>query len=120
MIAKDAAGNVVGYVISVTNSEGYDGDITISLGINADGSVNSIAFTELHETPGMGMQCGDDAFKNQFNGRTVDEFVLLKAGGGTAPEEIDSVSGCSTTSGAVVKAVNAGLDFYRNVMKGGN
>jgi Na+-translocating ferredoxin:NAD+ oxidoreductase RnfG subunit len=29
------------------------------------------------------------------------------------------VSGASTTSGAVVNAVNAALDFYNNAVKGG-
>ncbi|MBR2263269.1 MAG: RnfABCDGE type electron transport complex subunit D [Firmicutes bacterium] len=119
VVGVDASGNVAGYVISVTNSDGYDGDITISLGLDPEGGINSIAFTELHETPGMGMLCDEPAFKDQFNGRKVDAFELLKKGGSTAETEIDSVSGASTTSGAVVNAVNAGLDFYRTVFAGG-
>ena len=119
LVAKDASGTVVGYVLSVTSSDGYDGDVTLSLGILPDGTVSSIAFTELNETPGMGMLCGEPAFKDQFSGRLVDAFVLLKKGGSQSETEIDSVSGASTTSGAVVNAVNAGLDFFRNVMTGG-
>lgn len=115
----DASGNVVGYVISVTSSDGYDGDVTLSVGISPDGTVNGIAFTTLNETPGMGMLCAESAFKNQFNGRNVTSFVLLKKGGATADNEIDSVSGASTTSGAVVNAVNAALDFFRNTVMGG-
>ena len=119
VVGKDAAGNIVGYVIGVTSSDGYEGNITLSLGLSADGVVNGIAFTELNETPGMGMRCGEPEFMDQFAGRNVTSFKLNKSGGSTAENEIDSVSGASTSSGAVVNAVNAGLDFYANVVKGG-
>jgi len=118
--ALDADGNVVGHALSVTTADGFDGNITLAVGINADGAVNGISFTELNETPGMGMRVDEDAFKGQFSGKAVSRFTLNKAGGSTADDEIDSVSGASTTSGAVVNAVNAALDFYANVVKGGN
>lgn len=117
--AIDADGNNVGYAISVTTADGFDGNITLAVGINADGAVNGISFTELNETPGMGMRVDEDAFKGQFSGKSVSKFTLNKAGGSTAEDEIDSVSGASTTSGAVVNAVNAVLDFYNNTVKGG-
>ena len=120
VIAKDDAGNIVGYVVSVTSHDGFDGDITLSLGISADGSTTGISFTELNETAGMGMRADEPEFKEQFDGRAVSRFTLNKAGGSTAEDEINSVSGASITSGAVVNAVNAGLDFCENVMKGGN
>lgn len=119
VIGKDASGNTVGYVISATSSDGYDGNITISVGISADGTVNGIAFTELHETPGMGMRCDEPEFKGQFSNKAVERFVLNKAGTGSTDEEIDTITGASTSSGAVVNAVNAALDFYASTMKGG-
>ena len=60
----------------------------------------------------MGMKCADAEFKDQFNGVNTDKFTLNKAGGSTADNEIDSVSGASTSSGEVVNAVNAAIDFY--------
>ena len=86
VIGKDASGNVAGYVVSATSSDGYDGTITISVGINAEGAVNGISFTELHETPGMGMRCDEPEFKAQFSNKAVDRFVLNKAGTGSTPE----------------------------------
>ena len=109
--ALDESGNVIGYVISATSGDGFDGNITLSVGISKDGTVNGISFTELNETAGMGMRCGEDEFKDQFAGVTVSQFTLNKAGGSTADDEIDSVSGASISSGAVVNAVNAALDF---------
>lgn len=115
---KDDAGSIIGHAISVTSGDGFDGNITLSVGIDSSGTVTGISFTELNETPGMGMRAGEPAFKDQFNGKAVTQFTLNKAGGSTADNEIDSVSGASTTSGAVVNAVNAALDFYYSVVKG--
>ena len=117
--AVDASGNPVGYAISVTTADGFDGNITLAVGIDTQGAVSGISFTQLNETPGMGMRVDEDAFKGQFAGRAVDRFTLNKAGGSTQESEIDSISGASTTSGAVVNAVNAALDFYNNTLKGG-
>lgn len=112
VVGTNDAGEVMGYVISATSGDAYDGTLTLSIGILADGTINGIAFTELNETAGMGMLCGEDAFKSQFAGVKEERLTLNKAGGSTADNEIDSVSGASTTSGAVVNAVNAALDFY--------
>ncbi len=117
-VGVDGSGSPVGYVISATSGDGYDGNVTMSVGIAPDGTVNGISFTELHETAGLGMLCGEDDFKGQFAGVQTEKFILNKAGGSAAPEEIDSVSGASTTSGAVVNAVNAALDFFAANVKG--
>ena len=102
----------MGYVVSVTNSDGFDGNITLALGLNAEGVMNGISFTELHETAGMGMRANDDEFRSQFEGRHLYPLRLTKSGEASAPEEIDAISGASVTSNAVINAVNAGLDFY--------
>jgi len=119
-VGKTADDEVAGYAVSVTSSDGFDGNITLAVGIQPDGTVNGISFTELHETPGMGMRVDEDAFKGQFSGKNVGAFTLNKAGGSTEDDQIDTVSGASTTSGAVVNAVNAALDFFRTNVKGGN
>lgn len=118
VIGKDASGNVAGYAVSVTTAEGNDGDITLCIGVDADGTVNGIAFTELNETPGMGMRCGEPAFMDQFAGKNVTAFKLLKGGGAVSDHEIDAISGATVTSSAVVNAVNAGLDYCSSVLRG--
>ena len=119
-VGKTEADEIAGYAISVTTADGFDGNVTVAVGLKPDGTVNGIAFTELHETPGMGMRVDEDSFKGQFSGKSVEKFTLNKAGGSTEDDQIDSVSGASTTSGAVVNAVNAALDFFRATVKGGN
>ena len=117
IVGKNAAGETVGYVIRVTTRDGFDGDISLSVGFGLDGTVLGVEFTEINETAGMGMLCAEPEFKDQFKGTLVDRFILNKAGGSTAPEEIDSVSGASISSGAIVNAVNAAMDFFENNMK---
>lgn len=116
-VGKTADGADAGYVISATSSDGFEGNITVSVGIAPDGTVNGISFTELNETAGMGMNCGEEAFYGQFSGVNTDQFTLNKAGGSTADSEIDSVSGASVSSGAVVNAVNTALAFYAENIK---
>ena len=118
--AVDAEGNITGYAVSVTTADGYHGDITLAVGQHADDVVDGISFTELNETAGLGMRVDEDEFKGQFDDVDVDVFKLNKAGGSTADDEIDSISGASTTSGAVVNAVNAALDFHEKTVMGGN
>lgn len=110
-LGVDGSGNAVGYAVTVFNSDSYDGGLTLVVGVKADGTVTGISFTELHDTAGMGMRCGDPEFKDQFNNVKVSKFTLNKSGGSTADDQIDSVSGASVTSGAVVNAVNAALDL---------
>ena len=119
-IGRDAAGEIAGYAISATSADGFDGNITLAVGVSPDGTLNGISFTELNETPGMGMRADEPEFKEQFNGRTATRFKLIKAGSAIAEDEIDSVSGASITSSAVVNAVNAALDFFHTTVKGGN
>ena len=110
MVGKDAAGNVVGYAVSVTSAEGYDGNVTLSVGVSVDGKINGISFTELHETPGKGMLCGEPAFMDQFAGQTASKLNL--------GQEIDGITGVTITSKATVNAVNAGLDFINTKVRG--
>ncbi len=112
----DRNGNTVGYVFSITNSNGYEGDIKLSLGIKADGTVYGIEFTELNETPGKGSLAAEPAFKDQFNNRIADAFELNSEN----PNGIDAITGATITSNAVLDAVNAGLDYFHNVLEGGN
>ena len=116
---KDASGATVGYVISVTSADGNDDVITLTVGIDRDGTVNGISFTELNETPGMGMNAGEPEFMDQFSGKQVSQFKLIESSGASAQDEIDAISGATVTSRAVVNAVNAGLDFCDQYMRGG-
>lgn len=112
IVGKDASGNDVGYVISVTSGDGYKGNITMSLGIAPDGSITGLAYTDISESPGLGMECDKPAFKDQFNG--LSGSVALTKDGGV----INQVSGATFSSRASTNAVSAALDFFaQNIAK---
>ena len=95
----------------------FDGDIVMSIGLDLEGLVTGIEFTEISETAGMGMRVTEAEFKDQFLGAAVDSFVGNKAGGSTEPNQIDSVSGATISSRAVTNAVNAARHFFLENMK---
>ena len=117
LIGKNAAGETVGYVISATSGDGFDGNIVMSIGLDVNGVVTGIEFTTISETAGMGMKVIEAEFKDQFLGDDVDSFVVNKAGGSTEQNQIDSVAGATISSRAVTNAVNAARDFYAANMK---
>ena len=112
----DGSGQTLGYAIAVHNSQSYDGGLTLVVGILPDGTVTGIHFTELHETAGMGMRCGEPEFTSQFENVNVPAFALGKGGTGDRGT-IDSVAGATVSSTAVVEAVNAALDYFAANLK---
>lgn len=116
--AKDASGEVIGYVINVTSAGGYGGDISFAMGVQADGTLNGISFLSISETPGLGMKADTDDFKSQFAGKKADVIVYTKTGV-SAENEIDAISGASITTKAVTNGVNAGLAAVK-YLEGGN
>ena len=59
--ATDASGSVAGYVVTATSNDGYGGAVTVSVGIQSDGTVNGIEFLTLAETAGLGMNAQPEA-----------------------------------------------------------
>lgn len=115
--ALDQDNNIIGYVINVTNSEGYGGDINFSMGIKNDGTVNGYAILDISETAGLGMKSQEPKFKDQFNNKQVDQFEVTKTGA-SADNQIDAISGATITSKAVTKGVNGGIAFFKSLEGG--
>lgn len=117
MTAKDVQGEVLGYAINITTPEGYGGDITFSLGVKSDGTLNGIEILSIGETAGLGMNATKDAFKNQFKDKNVESLEVTKSGA-AQDNQIDALSGATITSKAVTGGVNAGLCAFRYVKEG--
>lgn len=118
MAAKDASGALLGYVITVTDHEGYGGDIQFSMGITNEGTLNGISLLSISETAGLGMRAGE-VLVPQFADKNVSRFTYTKTGA-TADSEIDAISGATITTNAVVNGVNAGLAYFDKILKGGS
>lgn len=111
--ALDASGNVVGYVIGSTSSDGYGGDVSISVGISKENMINGIAFLSISETPGLGMRATEEEFYSQFAGKKGATLSVTKSGN-AGETEINAISGATITSRAVTNAVNAAEYFVAN------
>lgn len=114
----DGSGNVYGYVITVTSHEGYGGDIVLSVGIAADGTVTGIEPLSISETAGLGMKATESSFKDQFAGKNVPAFSYTKTKE-KGDDKIDALSGATITTNAVTNAVNGALVCFREIT-GGN
>ena len=117
MEAKDASGETLGYAINLTTSEGYGGDITFSMGVREDGTLNGISILTISETAGLGMNATKDEFKNQFQDKQAEAFEVTKTGA-AADNQINAISGATITSNAVTKGVNFGLCAFEYVKEG--
>lgn len=103
-----------GYVVTVTDSEGYGGDIQITVGIAADGTISGISYLSISETAGLGMKATESSFTEQYVGKQAEKFAVSKDGGDGEP--IDALSGATITSRAVTGAVNVALAYYQNAL----
>lgn len=115
--AKDASGNLLGYVITVTSHEGYGGDIQFSMGLRNDGTLNGISILSISETAGLGMRA-DEVLKPQFADKKVDAFTVTKTGA-ASDEQIDAISSATITTNAMTNAVNAGLYYFQTALQEG-
>lgn len=118
MEAKDASGELLGYVITVTTKEGYGGDIQFSIGVRLDGTVNGMSILSISETAGLGMRA-EEVLKPQFAGKKAEKFEYTKSGA-AAENQIDAISGATITTNAVTNGVNAGLYYFQTVLGGGS
>ena len=114
--ALDGDGNILGYVLTLTTHAGYGGDITFTLGISGDGTVNGISILSISETAGLGMKA-ESVLKPQYAGKKVSSFTVTKQGS-TSDSQIDAISGATITSNALTTAVNGGLYYFQTKLGG--
>lgn len=111
-------GDIKAYAIPVRGA-GLWGSILGYVGISEDYSeMIGVDFIAHSETPGLGGRIDELEYKEQFRGLEIDEedsgnyLVYRPASGGN----VDSISGATSTSKAVVDIINADLqNFIENV-----
>lgn len=102
-------GKVIGSVVQATGNT-YD-KATILVGISSNNTITSIQFISLTDTPGFGQKAAEPVFKDQFNGKSVNDAF-------TAGDDIDAISGSTITTKGVIaiitSAVASGLKAMDN------
>ena len=91
-----------GYVIE-SIAYGYNGDITLMVGVNNEGEVTGLTVEDMKETRGLGANAITNVpFLAQF---------LLTQGDAEVGTNVDALTGATVSSKAVTKAVNSAVAY---------
>jgi electron transport complex protein RnfG len=112
--AFDDAKNLVGYSLP-WEGNGFQGKIRLMIGLTADlNTITSIEVLEQVETPGLGTKVADDPYRSQFASlKAVPRVDWVKGTPPTRENEIQTITGATISSKAVVAIVNDGLVHLR-------
>jgi len=115
-VGRDAAGTRIG--VAVTAQEpGFQEELSLMIGFDpASGTLTGIEVLEQKETPGLGDKIETDtAFRNQFPGRIVP-LRRVKASSGTDRSEVQTITGATISSRAVLRIVNNAVARWRPLL----
>ncbi|MCI7808849.1 RnfABCDGE type electron transport complex subunit G [bacterium] len=102
-----------GYAVKV-NPSGFNGTVSMMVGVDNNGSVLGISIISQTETAGLGAVSAADtsageAFRGQFAGMSGSVSVSKDGG------QVDAITGATITSRAVCTGVNAALACVANM-----
>lgn len=107
-------GEPVAVVLKFKAINGYNGDIGLLAGINADGSLRGVRVISHKETPGLGdyIEMEKSDWIKGFQGKSLENpsaagWAVQRDGG-----EFDQFTGATITPRAVVEAVRGALEFH--------
>ena len=112
--AFDKDSKELGMILTVTDKDGYGGDIKITIGIDCEGTITGLEILEINETAGLGMKAKEESFRKQFVGINADKIEYTK-NGKTQPNEIDAISSATVTTSAVTDGVNGGIIAFKTL-----
>nr|WP_321497436.1 Rnf electron transport complex subunit RnfG [uncultured Methanolobus sp.] len=99
--ALDPSGNIIGYAF-FKEQAGAQGQIVVAGGVDSTFTTfRGMDVLSHEETPGLGAKIVDDSFQSQFINIPIASLGLTSAGG-----SIDSITGATISSQAVVDALN--------------
>ena len=117
----DDAGNPVGVAVSRGES-GFQDIILVILGFDpVEGTLSGMKVLESKETPGLGDKIfKDQPWVDQFFAGPQTPLVPVKPGAGKgAPGEIDTITGATISTKAVIAIINNAIAEWRPVLEQG-
>jgi len=122
---KDKEGNFVGFAIHASGI-GFQDKITFMLGTNTSLTrIKSLKILEQKETPGLGAKITDRRVFLQFwENKDCSDPLSLHKPAASSPEEltsseINTITGATISSQAVLRIVNTSLERVRQLIKEG-
>ncbi len=116
----DGAQQPIGFAMAYAGN-GFQGKIRLMAGVSPDAStVIALEILEQVETPGLGTKVVEDPFRTQFTNLVAQpDVVAVKGAEPSAPNEIQTITGATISSKAVVRIVNDALATLRAAIKEG-
>lgn len=105
-------GTTRAHVVSATAAEGYGGDLSLLIGIAADGTVLGVRVRRHGETAGLGDRFTGVDWLHGFSGQSLADpptarWRVRRDGG-----DFDHVTGATITPRAIVDAVRRALEWH--------
>jgi len=112
-VGYDEAGRRLGVAITAAEP-GFQELLTLMIGFDpGSGTLIGYKVLDQMETPGLGdMIERDSGFGGQFAGR-VAPLVGVKGRAGTPPNEVQTITGATISSRAVIRIINNGVARWR-------
>lgn len=107
---------VVGYAVESTSPNGFNGDVTLMVGVTADGTIYNIEVLSQAETPGLGanMESEDNALLGSFKGKDGAKMTMtVKKDGG----DVDALTAATISSRAYAEAVAMAYDTVKGIIE---
>lgn len=110
----------IGFAI-VYEGNGFSGKIRLIAGLSEDlNSISAIEILQQIETPGLGTKITEEPFTSQFNNIiTTPKLVWVKGKKPVNPNEIQTITGATISSKAVVDILNQGINRLRKLQESG-
>ncbi len=103
--------NIIGRSIITYSPNGYGGTVLLMVGTDNNFEITGIYILEHKETPGLGSKMDTKEFKDQFLGKSLNNFVfkVQKDGG-----DVQAITSATITSRAVSEALELGLKVLKS------
>lgn len=100
-------GHLLGYCVEV-QSQGFGGPVTMTVGVDLNGTVTGVAINSHSETDRVGTEAFTPAALSRYVGRSG----TIRTSGNNS---VDTVSGATATSKAITAGVNRALNIVANL-----
>ena len=109
-------GKEIGAAVEST-TQGFGGDLKVLVGFNATGNILGYTILSTSETPGLGAKAQDQPFISQYNGKSIDNEIIVSKSSTGAENEIVAISGATITSQAVTDGINLAVEVFNDNFK---
>jgi len=105
----------LGYIVEGFG-KGYSSYINLLVSVDKDFIVKKINVLHHGETPGLGDEIQKEYFQKQFEGKKVEDLVVIK---GETPDKIQAITGATISSRAVTEdGVRKGVEMLKEKLSG--